>query len=168
MPSYLRGFTLIELLIVIAILGILAGLVLTGVGTARVKARDSQRKTDLDHIRKALHLYENRFGDFIETASGCGYQGNGNGYFNFEGTDYPKSISQCLVDAELTGAIAEPTGGTTSSPTSGHAYMKYTCPQGTYLYAKLESVDQSSTATDTTCCPDCDTTYGMNYVLAVD
>ena len=164
----IRGFTLIELLVVVAIIGILSGIALTGTGAARVKARDSQRKSDLDHIRKALHLYDARVGDFIETDSGCGHQGNGSGWFNFQGTNYPKSVNQCLIDAELAGTIQEPTGGTTSTATAGYAYMKYTCSQGTFLYAKLESIAQSTTATDNTCCPDCDTSFGMNYVLKAD
>ncbi|PJE58021.1 MAG: hypothetical protein COU81_02995 [Candidatus Portnoybacteria bacterium CG10_big_fil_rev_8_21_14_0_10_36_7] len=52
-----KGFTLIELLVVIAIIVILAGIVIFAVNTARVKARDVQRITNLDQIRLGLELY---------------------------------------------------------------------------------------------------------------
>lgn len=52
-----RGFTLIELLVVIAIIGILSSVVLASLGTARQKARDATRISDMKNIRQALELY---------------------------------------------------------------------------------------------------------------
>ena len=52
-----KGFTLIELLVVIAILGILVVAGLVSLNSARVKARDSQRKTDLRAVSTAMDLY---------------------------------------------------------------------------------------------------------------
>lgn len=54
-----KGFTLIELLVVIAIIGILSTLLLANFNAARERARDAQRKSDIDQIRKALELYKN-------------------------------------------------------------------------------------------------------------
>lgn len=53
------GFTLIELLIVFAILGILATLGVGSFQTARLKARDVNRKSDLATISKSLEAYVN-------------------------------------------------------------------------------------------------------------
>lgn len=168
-----EGFTLIELLVVVAIIGILSSVVISSLNTSRAKARDIRRKSDLHQIRTALAMYFNERGDYIENGSNCGSYGTGNGWFNVQDQDanYPKSIMQCLIDAGVANQeIIDPTGGTTSIPSSGFTYMKYTCgpPVKTYVYAKLESIPQSSTATDGTCCTTCDSLYGMNYYVSIE
>jgi type II secretion system protein G len=52
-----KGFTLIELLVVIAIIGILSSVVLASLGTARQKARDATRVSDIKNIQLALELF---------------------------------------------------------------------------------------------------------------
>lgn len=53
------GFTLIELLVVISIIGILATLVSANLNSARSRARDAARKSDLKNISTALRIYAN-------------------------------------------------------------------------------------------------------------
>lgn len=168
MNSMQRGFTLIELLVVIAIIGLLGSVVLASLATARAKGYDARRKSDLNQIRTALHLYYNTHNNYVEVGSGCGWSGNGNGWFNYSGGSYPRSIGQCLVDAGALGTeIKDPTGSVWSNPTTNYAYMKYSCGNRTFIYAKLESEPQSTTATDGTCCSACDSSYGMNYYLEI-
>ncbi len=57
MKKLTKGFTLIELLVVIAIIGILSSVVLASLNTARQKARDARRISDLKNIQLALELY---------------------------------------------------------------------------------------------------------------
>ena len=51
------GFTLIELLVVIVIIGTLAALVTIMVGSARAKARDGKRVSDIKQIQSSLEAY---------------------------------------------------------------------------------------------------------------
>lgn len=50
------GFTLMELLVAVAIIGVLSGVVLQSLKSARTKSRDAQRLTEIDQINKALEL----------------------------------------------------------------------------------------------------------------
>lgn len=52
-----KGFTLLELLVVLAIIGILAGVIMLAVGSARVKARDAKRAGDIRQMVTALEQY---------------------------------------------------------------------------------------------------------------
>lgn len=64
-----RGFTLIEVLIVIAIIGILASVVLVGLGPIQKQGRDSRRVSDLRQTQNGLELYFNRNGRYPAAAT---------------------------------------------------------------------------------------------------
>ena len=64
MFSRTRGFTLIELLVVIAIIGLLSSIVLASLSTAREKALDAARMSDVKSLETALQMYFNDHGTF--------------------------------------------------------------------------------------------------------
>jgi general secretion pathway protein G len=64
-----QGFTLIELLIVIVVLGILAGIVVFGVGTFRQDATTAACKADLKTVSVAADAYNAKNGSYPAGAS---------------------------------------------------------------------------------------------------
>mgnify|MGYP001560786657 CR=1 FL=1 len=66
-----RGFTLLELLVVISIIAMLSSFILASISSARLKARDVRRVTDLREIQKALHLYYSDNFTYPASASTC-------------------------------------------------------------------------------------------------
>jgi len=79
--SVQEGFTLIELLVVIAIIGMLSSVVLASLNTARAKARDARRFSDLRQLQIATELYNNDTGHYPqeigESANGIIGEGAG-------------------------------------------------------------------------------------------
>jgi len=65
-----KGFTLIELLVVIAIIGILATIVMVSLNTARSKARDARRVSDVRQLQLALQMYYDANGSYPSALSG--------------------------------------------------------------------------------------------------
>lgn len=65
-----KGFTLIELLVVVSLIGVLATLVLANLNSARERARDATRKSDLRNIQTALRLYYNDNTGYPQSSSG--------------------------------------------------------------------------------------------------
>lgn len=59
-----NGFTLIELLVVISIMSILTIITVSQFTTARKKARDVSRKSDLNSVSKAVTMYYADYGLF--------------------------------------------------------------------------------------------------------
>ncbi len=104
-----RGFTLIELLVVIAIIGILSSVVLASLNTARAKARDAKRFSDLRQIKIALELYYDSNNSYPACTAFSPWNGAnwGNGS--------PSCLYNALVPTYISSLSADPTnkeGGT--------------------------------------------------------
>jgi general secretion pathway protein G len=115
-----KGFTLIELLIVITIIGILAVALVPRISQGPARARDVQRKADMQNIASALELFYADTGSYPYTAT-------------FDACDYlDDELSSYLGDtfptAPAGAATGECTGGTTDtgyyySTTDGSDYL---------------------------------------------
>lgn len=68
-----RAFTLIELLIVIAIIGILTSIIMVNLASARSKARDVKRISDIGQIQLALELFYDRCKAYPANSGGGDY-----------------------------------------------------------------------------------------------
>ena len=171
-----RGFTIVELLIVIIVIAVLAAISVVAYNGIQQRARDTQRKNDLAQVAKALQLYNVDNGNHAGSGSGCGAGGNGSGWLDYDydgATTTLKSMEQCLIDGKyLASPLRDPQtslGCTGTAPTqSCSRYMKYECGGGTYLYANLETMPDSTTDTDAGCQTSLDSMYGMNYFVKVN
>lgn len=70
-----KGFTLIELLVTIAIISLLSSVVLGSLNSARSKARNARRLSDLNTIRTALALYAEEHGGQFPSTGGIAWYG---------------------------------------------------------------------------------------------
>jgi len=189
-----RGFTIVELLVVIVVIGILAGMVTIAYPNYQATTRDNQRKSDVQQVASALSAYMLKHDNYVETSSGCGYSGNGNGWLNASGTgSYPASIVSCLQNAEVLpgGEFIDPSKCRYAQDSAGRncgtngggnttAYMKASCEKNdekiTYVMARLEQQTPTSSADmDALCDPGSvgslnrlwGSYYGMNYYRVV-
>jgi prepilin-type N-terminal cleavage/methylation domain-containing protein len=64
-----RAFTLIELLVVIAIIGVLSSVVLASLNSARDKAMDAKRSSDMNQVITALELFYDANGRYPDSIS---------------------------------------------------------------------------------------------------
>lgn len=183
-----RGFTVVELLMVISIIGILVSIALVVYPGYQQRARDAERRSDVTQIAAALNTYALQNNTYIETGSGCGKDGNGNGWLAAGSgvAGYTQSILACLEGADIleAGEFIDPSGctwgGGSCSANPAKAYMKATCEKNgkaiTYVLAYLESEPQKVTEIDDLCTPGTvlgftsttqkwGTTSGMNYYV---
>lgn len=148
-----NGFTLIELLVVIAIIGILSAVVLASLNTARTKARDAARKSDLHTLQVALEMYYSTCGTYVISTScgGTAYGSGGWGWLNYNyGTG---SMGIGFKNNGLVGKeIVDPSGATTGA----NAYMIGTDATHYTIWATIENPTTQDTSTLNSC-------YFSNY-----
>ena len=61
-----KGFTLIELLVVIAIIGLLSTMAVFSLNSARTKARDAKRMSDMKMLSTAMEMYASDNGAYTD------------------------------------------------------------------------------------------------------
>lgn len=130
------GFTLLELLIVIVIIGILALIIVPGLASGPLRARDAQRKSDITSVQKALETHFN------------------------DKNYYPSSANYTALDAVLHGAGTAQDYMKTwpvdpkPAPYTGYSYAPAgTCGAGSCTYvlqATLENTKDSQIKAGTT------------------
>lgn len=141
--SIRRGFTVVELVIVVAVIGILAGVVAAGFTSVQKDARDAQVKSGAQKIAEAIQLWS------LETRLqpnqiGVGYgssgvmqnnngvqrcssaQGSGGGWFG--SGSYNCAMEDALVQmGYLDDDLVSSTPPNTKYNRSSHTYMLYPC-----------------------------------------
>ncbi|MDP1689238.1 MAG: prepilin-type N-terminal cleavage/methylation domain-containing protein [bacterium] len=65
-----KGFTLIELLVVVAVIGILSSIILIGLRSAQMGARDSKRMTDVRGLQNGLEIFFTACGKYPAALNG--------------------------------------------------------------------------------------------------
>jgi type II secretion system protein G len=98
-----RAFTLIELLVVIAIIGLLSSIVLASLTSARSKANDSKRVTDLREVQKALEGYANDNGGSYPNTGG-----SWRSECSAAGSYAPQNVASGLVPAYISQFPTDP------------------------------------------------------------
>ena len=126
------GFTLIELLVVIAIIGILSTLAVVALNSARQRARDAKRVSDVRQLQTALELGYSETGGYPSAAA--------------PGTALGDATTKVLCDENGSPTFrADSTSGTPcttiymglvpANPTPGGADYLYTSATGTGTYS---------------------------------
>lgn len=147
------GFTLIELLVVVVIIGILAVIGINNFITSQMKARDSQRKQDLQTIAKALEMYYNDKGQYPDA-------------INNQILDIDWGAESGFTDTEITnGAVY-----LTKMPMDpgNRSYFYTTDAGGTYyqLYALLENTRDNQIESGGYASTDCGGAAECNYGIS--
>lgn len=150
-----RGFTLIELLVVIAIIGLLSSIVLASLNTARGKARDAHRLSELHQVEIALELYYSTYGSYPPACGGTlgVWKGHGSNFGDCN-TDYIQGLTPYLSTLPIDPAGDNIHGYIYRSVGTNYKFMSYvklessSFPQGTSL-ARCPSTCVQSYCSDT-------------------
>ncbi|MFB6212907.1 MAG: type II secretion system protein [Candidatus Magasanikbacteria bacterium] len=142
------GFTLIEMLVVVAIVGLLAGVVVVGIGGSRTKARDARRVSDIRALQNYLESNYTATNGYATSSGGSPWtvtaansksgvdmnpekDPSGNDYYYWSPTNQKPRQTY-----ELGTCIEEPGNLDSGSLTTGNCnnLSSVTCPGGTTLH----------------------------------
>ena len=104
----LLGFTLIELLMVIAIIGILAGILIPTVGAVRTQANLAASRAQLSNYVNAIQMFKGEYG-YLPFVSG-----------NSDEKVSLSNVSQCREFMETLSARSSATGRILTTPVGGN------------------------------------------------
>lgn len=151
-----RAFTLIELLVVVAIIGLLSSVVLSSLTTARIKARDAERLSDMRQIRNALEIYHSTYGHYPRSTNCGGTTPNAHWCNSVQTLSNGRWIKH-MGSPALTSFISEdpvdprPAGSANWVPVNGGTYYYFSHPtegDGYLLVFGLERYPSSLESTD--------------------
>ncbi len=126
-----RAFTLVELLVVIAIIGLLSTVAVVATSSARVNARNAQRKANLLQVSKALELYFSNNNSYPTTGGSANWQGTCSDYGS-----YPDSGAGAWIPGFQSYVAVLPHDPNTGipNPTTGLAGCRTSGVKVCYLY----------------------------------
>ena len=126
------GFTLIELLMVIAIIGILAGILIPTIGAVRKQANVAASKSVLSNYVNAIQLFKGEYS-----------------YFPFVtgGTDYEASIGTIGTETFITTLSGRNSAGVKPTSSSDATLSGNRRMIGFYTFSESEYLRETTTAT---------------------
>jgi len=129
-----RAFTLIETLVVVAIIGILASIIITSLLSARNKARDVKRKTEISQIGRFLVM-------------SCYFPDSGDGDYDIMPIAQELIAKNPQYSQYLRNVPKDPKSG--SDTQSGYRYIVSDNGTKCAIYANLENENEPVTLTIT-------------------
>lgn len=133
-----KGFSLVELLVVIAIISLLMAVVLASMSSARKKARDDQRLSDLKQLQAAIEIYGSANGRYpVACGNSTEWRGHGSSYGSCA-TNYITGISELMSPLPI-DSVTTQYGYIYRTNTNGTAYKLMT-----YNALEFRTVNASS------------------------
>ena len=131
------AFTLIELMVVVAVIGFIASIIMAGLTSAQLDARDKRRIADVRQLENALQLYYTRYNTYPTEVSGA----NGNVSTN--------ATFKTVMAPFMSGVPSDPTG-----PANATYYYyydgKHNCGGKEYAVIFARQMDKPANANYTT------------------
>ena len=162
-PTLVSGFTLIELLVVIAIIGMLASIIMASLNSARVKARDARRVSDIRQIRVALELY---YADFGQYPISGGATSPNNSWSN--STDGSWTTLQTALAPYIPHLSTDPQQSASGWGYDSYSYSYYSqaygCSQQWYMFVWHPEVSSGFTSPGVRACDGTTFNYGNGSI----